>query len=78
MGSYANISHNIKQIASAYRWGIMQKHPVDAATSAFDLLGGYPGGRIRADGEAGGGGGTSEAAGSCRMGSKRLKQDTPK
>ena len=52
----------------------MQKHPVDAATSAFDLLGGYPGGRIRADGEAGG---TSEAAGSGRMGSKRLKGSSP-
>ena len=53
MGSHANTSHNLKLIDSAFRCGIMQNSPIDAATSAFDLLGGYPGGRIRPDGEAG-------------------------
>ena len=50
----------------------MQKYPVDAATSVFDLLGGYPDGRIRADGDAGV---TSEAAETGRIGSKRLNVD---
>ena len=54
MGSHANTSHNLKLIDSAFRWGIMQNSPVDAATSAFDLLGGYPAGRIRPDGGRGG------------------------
>ena len=55
--------------SSAFRWGIMQNSPIDAATSAFDLLGGYPAGRIRPDGEAGD---TSFPAGSGRIGSIRL------
>ena len=53
MGSHANISHNLMQIESAFRWGIMQNCPIGAATSAFDLVGGYPDARMRADGEVG-------------------------
>ena len=53
MGSYANTSHNLKQIDSAFRWGIMQNSPVDDATSVFDLVGGYPAGRKRPDGDPG-------------------------
>ena len=48
----------------------MQNSPIDAATSAFDLLGGYPAGRITPDGEAGD---TSFPAGSGRIGSIGLR-----
>ena len=66
MGSTANISHNLKQIESAFRWGIMHNCPIGAATSVFELLGIYPDGRIQADGEAGD---TSFPAGCGRIGS---------
>ena len=72
MGSYANTSHNLKQIDSAFRWGIMQNSPVDDATFVFDLVGGYPAGRKKPDGDPGD---TSFPAGSGRMGSIGLKTE---
>ena len=73
MGIYVNTSHNLKKIDSALRWGIVQNSPIDATTSVFDLLGGYPAGRMRPDGEARDTNFRPEAAGYGLLG-KQLEQ----